>query len=204
MIETIILDLSEVCIAGMHGVERVLARRLDIPEDGILRQLGGDVFENLMRGKVTEDAYLRWAIATYGWQIAPTELKRVIRDNFCHQVPGTVALVEEMAGRFELALLTDHGREWMAHIATLHPFLAHFDHVLTSYDLGRLKADPGTFDVVLDTLGRAPHECLFVDDNPRNAAAARTAGIPSIVFESAQQLRAELLRRGLLDGGAAR
>ncbi|MEJ2208029.1 MAG: HAD-IA family hydrolase, partial [Anaerolineae bacterium] len=196
MIETIIFDLSEVLILGMHGIEEVLARRLGIPKDGILRQLGGDVFRNLMRGKVSEDAYLQWVLETYGWRMEPAELKRLLRDNFRHRVPGSISLLEELAGRYELALLTDHGREWMAHIVTIHPFLAWFDDVLTSYDLGRLKADPGTFPVVLDVLDRPPEACLFVDDSVRNVEAARAAGIDAIVFQSAAQLRHELARRG--------
>lgn len=200
MIKTIIFDLSEVLILGMHGIDGVLARRLGIPDDGILRQLGGDVFLNLMRGKVSEDDYLQWVLEMYGWPLEPAELKDLLRGNFGHKVPGTLAVVRELAGRYELALLTDHGREWMAYILTIHPFLARFDHILTSFDLGRLKADPGTFAVVLDTLGRAPQACLFVDDNPRNVEAARAAGIDAVVFESAAQLRRELARRGLLDG----
>jgi HAD superfamily hydrolase (TIGR01509 family) len=204
MIETIIFDLSEVLILGMHGIEGVLARRLGIPEDGILRQLGGDVFLNLMRGQVSEDDYVRWALETHGWPIEPAELKQLLRDNFRYRVPGSVALLEELAGRYELALLTDHGREWMAHIVTIHPFLARFDRVLTSFDLGRLKADPGTFPVVLDVLRRPPEACLFVDDNVRNVEAARAAGIDAIVFQSAAQLRRELARRDLLDGHSGR
>ncbi|MBN1660553.1 MAG: HAD-IA family hydrolase [Anaerolineae bacterium] len=199
MIQTIIFDLAEVLVSGMHGVERPLARRLGIAEEGLLRELGGEVFLGLMRGQVTEDDYLAWAIETYGWDIAPDELKQMVRDNFCHPVPGTAALVEELAGRYELALLTDHGREWMAHIVTIHPFLTLFDQVFTSYDLGRIKADPGTFDVVLAALGREAGECFFVDDNPVNVEAARATGIDAIVFESAEQLKGELLARGVLD-----
>jgi HAD superfamily hydrolase (TIGR01509 family) len=163
-----------------------------------LRQLGGDVFEDLMRGKVTEDAYLAWAIEAYGWDIPASELKWMLRDNFSRPVPGTAGLVQELAGRFELALLTDHGREWMGHIVAVHSFLALFDHVFTSYELGRLKVDPGTFDVVLAKLGRAPEACLFVDDNPRNVEAARATGIEAILFESAEQLRGELIGRGVI------
>jgi len=122
----------------------------------------------------------------------------MVRDNFRHPVPGTAALVAELDGRFELALLTDHGREWMAHIVAVHPFLARFDRVFTSFDLGRIKVDPGTFEVVLGALGREASECLFVDDNPENVKAARAAGIDAILFHSAEQLRAELLQRRLL------
>ena len=198
MIQTIIFDLAEVLVAGMHGVERRLAHRLGIAEEGLLRKLGGDVFLNLMRGKVTEEAYLAWAIETYGWDIRHDEVKQMVRDNFRHEVPGTAGLVSELAGHFELALLTDHGREWMAHIIAVHPFLSLFDHVFTSYDLGRIKTDPGTFDVVLHALGRAPGDCLFIDDNPANIDSARATGIDAILFESAAQLRAELAQRGVL------
>jgi len=38
---TLLFDLSEVLIAGLRGVEKVLAPRLELPEDEILRKLGG-------------------------------------------------------------------------------------------------------------------------------------------------------------------
>ena len=42
-------------------------------------------------------------------------------------------------------------------------------------------------------------EVLFVDDRPENIESAKTIGLDAILFESEQQLRNELSRRGVLE-----
>jgi HAD superfamily hydrolase (TIGR01509 family) len=46
------------------------------------------------------------------------------------------------------------------------------------------------------SLGRAPDDCVFVDDRPKNCAGARAVGMPAIHFENAEQLRRDLIERG--------
>ena len=47
-------------------------------------------------------------------------------------------------------------------------------------------------------LGRAPGACLFVDDRPKNCAAAEALGMPAVRFTTAAALEADLVARGLL------
>lgn len=47
-------------------------------------------------------------------------------------------------------------------------------------------------------LGRAPRECLLVDDSAENCAAAEAAGMPALHFRNATDLRLELRSRGLV------
>jgi putative hydrolase of the HAD superfamily len=74
-----------------------------------------------------------------------------------------------------------------------------FDVVVNSARAGVAKPDPRAYRLVLDGLGVAPGEALFVDDKPRNISAAEALGIPSILFTSAPALERELAERGLLD-----
>lgn len=52
-----------------------------------------------------------------------------------------------------------------------------FDAVFNSAELGVAKPEPALFAAVLDSLGVAPGDCLFVDDSARNVEAATTAGL---------------------------
>lgn len=69
-------------------------------------------------------------------------------------------------------LLTNHRSEW------LHPRLARFgiaerfDRILVSDRIGAAKPSRHAFASVMDVPG-----ALFVDDNPRNVAAARRLGV---------------------------
>jgi FMN phosphatase YigB (HAD superfamily) len=192
MVRCIIFDLSEVLISGLVGIEKELSLELSVPEGKILPCFAGDWREELFIGSISEDTYLRQIVAQEGWPIDVARLKAVIRRNFYQQVEGTIDILMDLAGRHDLVLLSDHAREWVSYIRSIHPFLQAFKQTFFSYDLGRLKKDPETFGQVLNAMSTSPAECLFIDDNPVNVDAAESVGIPSIRFENAELLAAEL------------
>ena len=195
MTQCIIFDLSEVLIAGLVGIERELARELPLPEEVILPCFGGPWLEEILVGNISEETYLRGIIAREGWTIRTARLKAAIRNNLHRQVEGTLRIVMDLAPRYELALMSDHAREWVATVESIHPFLRVFDHAFFSYDLRRTKKDPQAFLQVLDAMAVPPHDCLFIDDNPANVAVAESVGIPGIRFVNAGQLASELAVR---------
>ena len=192
MIQCIIFDLSEVLIAGLVGVEEELSRVLPVPKEQILPCFGGDWLEELLVGNISEDTYLKHIIVRERRKVGTTRLKTAIRNNLHKEVAGSLAILTELASRYELALLSDHAREWIAYIKSIHPFLKRFKHTFFSYDLRRTKRDPAAFLQVLDATSVPPHRCLFIDDNPNNVTVAESVGISGIRFVSAEQLAAEL------------
>jgi FMN phosphatase YigB (HAD superfamily) len=192
MLHTIIFDLSEVLIAGLLGVEKVLSPLLNVPEDTILPALGGAPMEELFRGRVSEETYLENILKKQGWETSIDTLKTVFRKNFEHRVPGMEEVLAELAAVYELILLSDHAVEWIDHIRASHPFLETFNHQMFSFETGYLKKEPVAFHTVLQSINRRPEECLFVDDNPLNVNAAADTGIAGIVFTDADQLASDL------------
>ena len=59
----------------------------------------------------------------------------------------------------------------------------------------RIKA----FEILLSRLGLPAGEIVYIDDLPENIAAASRVGLDAIAFESAEQIRGELTKRGLLE-----
>jgi hypothetical protein len=198
MIQCIVLDLSEVLIAGLVGVEQELSPVLLVPEEQILPYFGSGLFYDLLLGNVSEKAYLEDVIARAGWSIGVASLKAVIRCNFHNEVDGSVGLLRRLATDRDVVLLSDHAAEWIAYIRAIHPFFHLFKHTFFSFDLKSTKNEPGTFRCVLQALAVSPRECLFVDDNAENVGVARSVGIPSVRFVSAELLAAELAHRGVL------
>jgi FMN phosphatase YigB (HAD superfamily) len=192
MIRTLIFDLSEVFVSGLIGTEFVLADRLGCSAESVVAAFFDEHLYRLCRDEIDEDAFLAESRRRGGWDIGIDELKGLIRANFRVKVAGTEALFDELRGRYETVLLSDHGREWVATIRAIHPFLERFDGLFFSFDLGSTKREPETFRTVLSLLGRGPAECVFIDDNAGNVAVARSVGIPSIQFESAEVLRRDL------------
>jgi FMN phosphatase YigB (HAD superfamily) len=193
----VIFDLSEVLIAGLLGVERDLSRQIGVPEDEILTCFDGHRFEQLLLGNISEDAYLNYVITRDRWSISRAALKSAIRRNFHHEIPGTLDIVMDLASNYQLALLSDHAREWISYICSVHSFVSIFDHALFSFDLGGIKSEPATFARALDSLALPAADCLFVDDNPANVAVAESVGLAGICFTGAGQLARALAARGV-------
>ena len=59
------------------------------------------------------------------------------------------------------------------------------------------KPDPRVFDLLTRRYGLDPARTVFTDDSATNVAAAAAAGFQSVLFTSADALRADLVARGL-------
>lgn len=71
-------------------------------------------------------------------------------------------------------------------------FLAPFDALIISAELGIVKPDPRIYQHALEKLGARPAEAIFVDDFPENIAAANALGMRGVHFQSAAQALDEI------------
>jgi len=62
------------------------------------------------------------------------------------------------------------------------PYDRHFDHQFHSFELGVAKPDPAFFTHILESLGVAAGETVFVDDVLANVRGARAAGLHAVHF----------------------
>jgi HAD superfamily hydrolase (TIGR01509 family) len=197
-IQFVIFDLSEVLIHGVVRFEEGIAREIGVTAQTSAAAFGGPHLRALLEGSLSEDRYLAEVIEKNAWAIAPDRLKTLIRQNFNATLPGTIEMARQLSRSYRLALLSDHAREWVSYISAAHKFLdGLFVCKLFSYEIGSTKREPRTFHILLDMLSAAPGQCLFIDDNDRNVEVARSVGIDSIRFLDAEQLRGELLERGI-------
>jgi 2-haloacid dehalogenase len=122
---------------------------------------------------------------------------------FDEMIPGaiddSVALLHELkhAG-VPVYALTNWSSETFPAQRQRFPVLALFDGIVVSGDEGVIKPDPRIFRILLERYDIAPEEAVFIDDNPRNAAAAHALGIHGIHFRSPELLRRELTALGIL------
>ena len=194
MIKNIIFDMSEVIISGYHGVEKILEQQYAIPEEAWERQRlsKNELFLNLMRGNLSEEAYLEELLQGTNWNISIEQLKTAIRSNLNRPVPGTMKVVRELKGKYQLILLSDYVREWMKYIEERNEDLRIFDKKIFSYNIGTTKSEVETFETVLEQTKIVANETLFIDDYEKNVKNAEAVGIHGIVFENAEQLRKTL------------
>jgi 2-haloacid dehalogenase len=98
-----------------------------------------------------------------------------------------------------LYALTNMERETYPGRRDRFPFLRWFDGTVVSGFEGVAKPDPRVFELLLERFGLDAASTLYIDDSPKNVAAARSMGMQAVEFESPAALRERLEAAGLLD-----
>lgn len=125
------------------------------------------------------------------------------RSHFAHtlsgMVPGTSAVIAELGqAGIALSALTNWSGETFPIARERFGILRRFSTILVSGDERLLKPDPAIFALACERESLDPGRTVFVDDSPRNAAAATEFGLTGLVFMDAEQLRSNLVELGLL------
>lgn len=189
---TLIFDLPNVLIAGWDGLEKPLAARLGVPASTIRPAFSGFLLEMVCCGVISEDVYLRLLCEHRGWNIEPAELAGYLHENFRRAIPGMEALVQQLAGRYQLVVFADLAVEWAGEVRAAHPWLRHFEAQCFSYELRLTRRDPRAFRQVARRVRQLANECLVVDRNPAQLRAAAAAGLRGLLFRSAEQVAQDL------------
>lgn len=115
-------------------------------------------------------------------------------------VAGSLALVRELhAAGVPMALLSNAPATFARHLER-QEWIALFEHLLVSGDLGYAKPDAAIWAELIERLGVPAAAVLFLDDKPTNVAGAREAGLQAEVWSGADAMRSRLVQRGLLAG----
>lgn len=114
-------------------------------------------------------------------------------------VPGTNAIVAELqqAG-VRLVALTNWSGELFPIARERFGILDRFEGIVVSGDERIAKPDPAIFTLLCERYDIDPTRAAFLDDSPRNCAAARDLGISAIDFLDADSARDALVDLGLL------
>ncbi len=91
------------------------------------------------------------------------------------------------------AILSNMGDSVLASIESNLSWIADFDLLIWSYQHGCAKPEAAIYTLLLDRLGTAPEETLFLDDKEANVEAARKAGIHALPFSTVDQLRQDMI-----------
>ncbi len=106
-------------------------------------------------------------------------------------VLGELADAKERGSR--LALLSNAPDELAVALRDTE-WMAPFDTMVFSCDLGTVKPDPECYAATLDALDASPGEVLFVDDRPVNVDGAVAVGIRAGLFVEGGSLEDALAR----------
>jgi len=103
-------------------------------------------------------------------------------------------LLEKLAKRYRLALLSNTDPIHVAHLELTYGFLNHFPTSARIYScaVGASKPNPLIYREALRASKARAEEAVYIDDTPSYVEAAQRLGMAGITFRSAAQLKIDL------------
>lgn len=146
-----------------------------------------DAWPAFERGEIDEATFAArfWSDPQRAFDVATFNRVRRSLTTF---LPGMQALVHAAARCLPLWIASNYPR-WIDEHVVRFGLDALVAGVVASCDLGVRKPDPAFYAGLVERIGLAAQECLFVDDRADNCAGAVAAGLPSHHFTDAARLR---------------
>lgn len=123
------------------------------------------------------------------------ESEQTVRYQLEHTLPNE-ALLEYIAAtlkpHYRLGILSNASSTKVLDEVFTAEQKALFDVVTLSHHTGLTKPDTAAYEVIADRLGVGPEECLFVDDQERHVAGARSTGMRALVYTDVTSLKQEI------------
>lgn len=213
MTRNLLLDFGGVCLLSPVELHRHVERSLGVPE-GTFTWLGpldpstDELWQRLLRDEISERDYWHRRAADVGR--AAHKNGWTLRDymQVCFDGPeeviirrGATSIVAEVraaggkAGILTNDLTAFHGQDWVDSISLLRDA----DSLTDASKTGILKPDPRAYLDALRELRVGRDEVVFVDDQPKNVAGARSLGIETVFFDVAHPDKSWAEARRLLD-----
>lgn len=107
------------------------------------------------------------------------------------------SFLEKLSKTYRLALLSNTDPLHMSHAEENFRFFRFFPTRIYSYRVGASKPDPLIYREALQACKVRAEEAVYIDDVAAYAEAARRLGMTGIVFQSPEQLQADLRAVGI-------
>jgi len=109
---------------------------------------------------------------------------------------GTVKILSALRSTgYSLFALSNWSIETFPLVKERFDFLNWFEEIILSGEVKLAKPDPAIYELLLQRVNRPAEQCLFIDDNERNIAAAQKLGLQTIHFSTPERLYTELAER---------
>jgi HAD superfamily hydrolase (TIGR01509 family) len=193
-VTALLLDMMDTVVRDPFRVEIPAFFGLSLQQ--LLAEKHPEAWIDFEHGQLSEQQYAERMFAD-GRPVDAAGLGRCIEQAYRY-VDGMETLLVELAQRgVEMHALSNYPI-WYQRIERKLGLSRYVSWRFVSCHTGVRKPAPEAFLGAARALGREPGECLFVDDREKNCAAARAVGMPAIVFSDTEQLRQELMQRGVL------
>lgn len=204
MLSTLIFDFGGVLIDLDRQRCIDAFRRLGLNEiDSLIdNYVQSGIFKQLENGDITPAQFHDGVRQIIGRAVADSDIDRAL-NAFLIGIPAErLQLLKTLRSRYRLLLLSNTNA---IHFPNSEKSLItpdgsrlcdYFDHCYLSYELHLSKPEPEIFKYLLQNEHLDPHECLYLDDGPKNIATANLLGFNTILVPERPNLH-EILKNYL-------
>lgn len=202
MIRTVIFDLGGVVMTLNPGeaMRRFKQLGLENAEEILDVYTQGGIFGQLEDGSLSSEDYIEELGKIVGRKLSWEEVKNCWT-GYVEEVPErNLQLINNLRDNGYRVILLSNTNAFMQEWAESgefdgkgHGIQTYFDAMYRSYEVKYMKPDERFFRHVLLAEDLLPEEALFVDDGPRNVAAASELGIQTFCPKNGEDWTEELL-----------
>lgn len=196
MIKFVIFDIGGVIVDfGERQYYRYLSEKHGIPFKKV-----ANTFDPLITkaeyGRLSQHDLLSSASRALKIPVSGLEWNEAFR-KFAKKDGKVIEIMKSLREKYRVSLLSNvEISRYLSVVVTLH-HKRFYDHVFASCYIGMRKPEKRIYLYVVKRLKAKPEECMFIDNMVENVVGARRAGLHSIVFKNAAQLRADLKKNGI-------
>lgn len=198
-VDAIIFDLGNVLINvdEARGAAQIAAHTDKTPTEIAQYFRATPYAVELSLGKLTKRQFYRTVAGDLGFRGDYDTFARAWADIFTPIEP-MITLAQQLATRRPRLLLSNTNIIHIEWITARFPWLADFDALIYSHEVGLLKPDPAIYRLAVEQAGLPAQRLLFLDDLAVNVEAARRVGLQARQHVDPATTRAELTKLGLL------
>jgi len=200
MITTIFFDIGGVLLTDGwgHVSRRAAAEKFGLDWDEYSER-HEKVAHAIETNRLTLERYLDRAIFYRPRSFTREEFRNFIFAQ-SEAKPNSLKIVRDLmqSGRYFMATLNNEILELNVFRIEKFGLARYFSVFFSSCFLGLRKPDEAIYRTVLQVTQRAPEECLFIDDREVNLECPSELGINTILFGDAEELRTELISKGVV------
>lgn len=187
MIKQVIFDLGQVLI-GFKPLEFLLSYQLSPQQCKAVAKecFETDLWDELDRGTYSYSGaadILCRKFLDLSHILRPAITKDIYRI-FTELETGTAFLRWCRQEGYACYYLSNFGSEGLHYVNQKFDFFQEFQGGIASYEIHSIKPEPEIYKHFLSTYALKPEECIFIDDKPKNVAAAESFGFHGIVCDS--------------------
>ncbi len=198
MHRAIIFDLGRTVVDFEGGsVRRALAGHCDHSPEEIGKLIAPTgLIPRFESGEIAPYDFFREYARVLGLRLDYETFRGIWADIF-REVLIPEEILEGLAARYRLLLLSNTNEIHFELLRGNYPILRHFHAMVLSHEVHALKPQPAIYQAAIDRAGCPPGECFFTDDIPAFVEGARAMGIDAETFEGVEKLKRDLETRNI-------